>query len=193
MKLAALAGKRDFVKIITLNDCLRFNVLKWPQKVKLVFRQTPEDFTTKPRMIMKTKLTTALVAVLGALALAANAQDNNPPNAGPNAGDRPQRGPGMAQGQRPPLPAVVRALDANHDGVIDATEIDNASAALKTLDKDNDGKLTLQETMGPRPQMGAGRPDGQRRGPRGQGGENMRPMGPPPAEEDGNNPPPAEN
>jgi uncharacterized membrane protein YebE (DUF533 family) len=138
-------------------------------------------------MIMKTKMTTALVAVLGALALAANAQDNNPPNDGPNAGDRPQRGPGMAQGQRPPLPAVVRALDANHDGVIDATEIDNASTALKTLDKDSDGKLTMQEAMGPRPPMRGGRPGGQGNNP---GGENARPPGPPAGEGDGNFPPP---
>lgn len=135
---------------------------------------------------MKTKLTLALVAVLGAFALAANAQDNNQPGEG-----RQQRGPGMGQGgQRPPLPAVVRALDANHDGVIDATEIDNASAALKSLDKDGDGKLTMQEAMGPRPQMAGGRPGGQGRGPRGQGDENMPPMGPPPGEGDGGHLPP---
>lgn len=133
---------------------------------------------------MKTKMTLAIVAVLGAFALAASAQDNTPPGEG-----RQQRGPGMGQGQRPPLPAVVRALDANHDGVIDATEIENASAALKTLDKDGDGKLTMQETMGPRPQMG-GRPGGQGRGPRGQGGEKQPHQGPPPGEDDGGELPP---
>lgn len=146
---------------------------------------------------MKTKLTTALVVAIGALALAANAQDNNPPNGAPPS-DGPgqhgprtgmdQRGPGMGQGQRPPLPLIVRALDANHDGVIDATEIDNASAALKTLDKDSDGKLTMQEVMGPRPQMRGGRPDGQHMRPG--GNDNNRPDGPPPGEGDGNNPPP---
>jgi hypothetical protein len=141
---------------------------------------------------MKTKLTAALVAVLGALALAANAQENNLPNDRP-AGGPGQRGPGMGQGQRPQLPAVVRALDANHDGVIDATEIENASAALKTLDKDSDGKLTMPEAMGPRPPMGAGRPGGQGRGPRGQDDENLPPIGPPPGEGTGGNPPPAEN
>ncbi|HTL72916.1 MAG TPA: EF-hand domain-containing protein [bacterium] len=131
---------------------------------------------------MKTKITTALVAVLGALALAANAQDNN--TDGPPQGGQGQRGPGMGQ-QRPPMPAVVRALDVNHDGVVDADEIANASAALKTLDKNGDGKLTMQELMGPRPQMRGGK--GQGRGPGGPGGEdNMPPNGPPPA--DGNGP-----
>jgi len=68
------------------------------------------------------------------------------------------RGPG---GRHRPLPAIVRALDANHDGVIDADEIANASAALKTLDKNGDGKLTPDEFMGG-PPMG-----GRRGGPNG--------------------------
>ena len=57
---------------------------------------------------------------------------------------------------RPPLPAIVRALDTNGDGVIDANEIANAPAALKTLDKRGDGRLTPDEYIGPRPP----RPDG---------------------------------
>ena len=61
-----------------------------------------------------------------------------------------QRGPGMG-GQRPPAPLVIGALDANHDGVIDADEIANASAALKALDKNGDGKLTPDEFIGRRP------------------------------------------
>lgn|SRR5690242_15912859 len=137
---------------------------------------------------MKTKLTTALVVALGALALAANAQDNNPPNDGPPGGGPDQRGPGM-RGQRPPVPAIVRALDANHDGVIDADEIANASAALKTLDKDGDGKLTPKEYMGPRPPMRGGHPDGRRMGPGGD--DNNPPAGPPSGDDNGgNNPPP---
>jgi hypothetical protein len=47
-------------------------------------------------------------------------------------------------------------LDANHDGVIDETEIANASAALRTLDKNGDGKLTLDELMPPHPGPGQG-------------------------------------
>ena len=39
------------------------------------------------------------------------------------------------------LHPVLAALDANHDGEISASEIQNAVAALKTLDKNGDGKL----------------------------------------------------
>lgn len=75
---------------------------------------------------------------------------------------------------RPPLPAIVKALDANGDGVIDAGEIANAPAALKALDKNGDGQLTPDEFIGPRPSMGprpadAGGPD-----------DNNNPSGPPP-------------
>ena len=133
-----------------------------------------------------TLLTTVLA--LGASCMIAAAQDNTqdgPPGGGPG-----QRGPGM-RGHRPPPPAIVRALDANHDGVIDADEIANASAALKTLDKNGDGKLTPEEFMGPRPPMHGERPNGRRMG-RG-GFDHNRPPGPPPGGDNGMNgynPPP---
>jgi len=123
---------------------------------------------------MKNKITIALaVLALGASAFVASAQDNS--NDGPPAGGPPgggQRGPGMG-GQRPPPPLVIGALDANHDGVIDAGEIANASAALKTLDTNGDGKLTHDEFVGKRPQ---GRPPG------GNDGNNDGPKGPPPGD-----------
>jgi hypothetical protein len=50
---------------------------------------------------------------------------------------------------------LVQALDANHDGIIDANEIANAPAELKTLDKNGDGQLTRDEYMG-RPPHGGG-------------------------------------
>ena len=121
-------------------------------------------------MKMKTALT--LAAVLGALSLTAYAQDaGGPPQGGPGGGPG---GPGGPGGHRP-VPAIIAALDANHDGVIDADEIANASAALKTLDKNGDGKLTRDEFMGKPP----GRPPG---GGEGQGGgaNNDGPQGPPP-------------
>jgi uncharacterized membrane protein YebE (DUF533 family) len=62
----------------------------------------------------------------------------------PSAPPAPQAGTD-APGQRPPAPPLVAALDANHDGIIDATEIANAAAALRTLDKNNDGQLTMDE------------------------------------------------
>jgi Ca2+-binding EF-hand superfamily protein len=59
----------------------------------------------------------------------------------PPAGDVPRgRGPGGPM-QEP----IVMALDADHDGVIGANEIANAPAALLTLDKNSDGKLTPDE------------------------------------------------
>jgi len=119
---------------------------------------------------MKHQIKIALaVLALGASALVASAQDSNndkPPGDG-------QHGPGMG-GHRQPPPAIIGALDANHDGVIDADEIANASAALKKLDKNGDGKLTPDEFMGKHPH---GKPPGGN----GAGHDNNDgPQGPPP-------------
>src|SRR2546422_6527720 len=54
-----------------------------------------------------------------------------------------------------PPPLVVATLDANHDGVIDAVEIANASQALKSLDKNADGRLTREELRRSRPTRAA--------------------------------------
>jgi hypothetical protein len=116
----------------------------------------------------KTKTTLALLA-LSASALIVNAQDAGGP---PPDDQRPPRqgpggpgGPGGMNGHRPPPSPLMEALDANHDGVIDADEIANASAALKKLDKNGDGKLTQDELRPHRPHgEGQGRlpgPDGQ--------------------------------
>ena len=131
---------------------------------------------------MKTKMTTALVIAISALTLAANAQDNNQSPGGP-----PPNGDGPRMHGHPPVPAIIKALDANHDGVIDADEIANASVALKTLDKNGDGKLTPDEFMGPRPQRPGGQ--GKNAGGNGGGDDNNLPPGPPPGEGDGNTPP----
>lgn len=89
---------------------------------------------------MKTKMKTLLALLaLGATTLAVNAQNDNGPRGG---GD--QNGP---RGHRPPPLPVVQALDVNHDGVIDADEIANAPAELKTLDKNGDGVLTADEYL----------------------------------------------
>ena len=90
-------------------------------------------------------------------------------------GQRPDAQPGQGRGL-PPLP-VLQALDTNQDGEISSDEIANAVKALKSLDKDRNGKLTMEELMPARGQREGGQP--------GQGG---RPDGFRP---DGNRPPAA--
>lgn len=82
-----------------------------------------------------------------------------------------------ADAPRPPLPLIIKALDANGDGVIDASEIANAPAALKTLDKNGDGQLTPDEFMGPRPPR---RAEGQNDS--GSGDQGGPPQDPPPGQ-----------
>ena len=113
-----------------------------------------------------TKITLALVT-LGSAAGMLIAQDGQSGDGG-----RSQRSGGPGQGGHRPPPPIIAALDANHDGTIDASEIANASAALKTLDKNGDGKLTQDELRPARPQSG------QRGDQQGTGQEGARPEPP---------------
>jgi hypothetical protein len=63
---------------------------------------------------------------------------------GPPREGRQQPGPG-AQGQRPFVPPLMSALDANGDGTIDEWELENATALLRKLDRNSDGRLTPEE------------------------------------------------
>ena len=82
------------------------------------------------RTITKTSLA---LAALGLSAWVITAQDAG---SGPAQDHRPPRrmgqgGPGGPGGPRHrPPPPLIGALDANHDGVIDAAEIANAPAAF---------------------------------------------------------------
>lgn len=68
-------------------------------------------------------------------------------------------GPGGPRGM-PPFP-VMMALDADGNGEISADEINNATAALKKLDRNKNGKLDADEL---RPEFGGGPPGGGREG-----------------------------
>lgn len=109
----------------------------------------------------------ALVTVATAIA--------QPPEGRGGPQGRPRGGFG---GGRPPMP-IIDALDTNRDHVISADEINAASAALLTLDRNRDGKLTENE-YGP--------DGGGRGGPGGPGGPPQR--GRAPAGRDDGPPPP---
>jgi hypothetical protein len=87
------------------------------------------------------KIRTLIAVTLGLGAFSALAQQAP---GGPGGPGGPPRG-------HPPVPPIMAVLDTNKDGELDAAEIANASAALKTLDKNGDGKLTIDELMPPPP------------------------------------------
>lgn len=85
---------------------------------------------------------------------------------------QPPDGPPRGDGPGPGGPPLVRALDTDRDGEISAEEIAKASESLKSLDKNDDGKLTEDELRPPRPaRRGPGGPEGR--------DEFRRPGGPP--------------
>jgi hypothetical protein len=120
-----------------------------------------------------------------------------PPRGGRNAPIRPdatfsqEPRPGDPYAPQRPATAqspVMNALDANHDGVLDAQEIENAAASLKKLDRNGDGRLSSEEIRPAAP------PFGQGQGMRPGGGPNDRgrspQTGPPPPPEQGEPPAP---
>jgi len=99
---------------------------------------------------------TWIVTIACIAGLAAHAQDG--------------RGPG--RGRFPGMNAGFAALDLNTDGMLDANEINAASASLAKLDKNHDGQITSDEV---RPAMPEGRGRGGFDGGRGpEGGRGGR-------------------
>lgn len=116
---------------------------------------------------------------------------------------RRRRGPGGPFGEGGPPehhgpPPIIAALDSDADGIISASEIAGAIVALKTLDKNEDGELTMEELHQQRPGRGGpphgefdprghGRPEGDpgdpgadgRRGRRVERGKRKKRGGPP--------------
>ena len=114
---------------------------------------------------LKTALSAAFLA--GGLNLSLRAQDPLPPPPG-----RPDHAPPF---RRPPNP-LMEALDTNHDGILSAEEIANASASLKKLDKNGDGQLT-EEELRPPPPGGRGGPPSGRPSPGDSGANSVGPRG----------------
>src|SRR5690606_18748323 len=89
-------------------------------------------------------------------------EGDRPGPGGPPEGRGPMRGgPGMIGF------ALVRVLDVNHDGTLDAEEIAGATEALKKLDRDGNGEITREELM---PLPGGPRDGRSPRGDRPEGG-----------------------
>ena len=113
------------------------------------------------------------------------------PKAGPGVTNAPPSEAGHRPIRRPMLPPILVALDADKDAAISGAEMTGAPDALKELDKDGDGQLTVEELRPPRPEgMGEGRGpgrggEGRGRRPGGFGGEGDAggPPPPPPAAE----------
>lgn len=145
---------------------------------------------------MNIKKTTALVVALGALALAANAQDNNPPNDGPPGADAPR--PGMRQNGGPAGPRGFHLLPPRAEERLKLT--DDQKQQIVALEKETKAKLEkiltpeqLEQLKNMHPPMRerGGPRMGMRGGPGGFHGDSQRPpMGPPPGDDNGNNPPP---
>jgi hypothetical protein len=80
--------------------------------------------------------------------------------------------PQAPEGHRPPppVPPILAMFDTDRDGMISAVEIDEASAALAELDRNQDGQITREELRPPRPEgrddNEGGRPPGPPRGHR---------------------------
>ena len=109
-----------------------------------------------------------IVMGVGSLACAAPsfAQDNEekpdrPVREGADR-QRPQRDPGGAPRDRSRfqggISPLMRVLDRNSDGKLDAAEIEGASASLLKLDRNGDGEITRDE-IGTRQRPGQSRPD----------------------------------
>lgn len=113
---------------------------------------------------MKTKNIIIMALALGISASSVLAQNTERPKGPrPPGQGRPEGGPGHEG--RPLIPPLIAALDANKDGTISADELANASAAVKSLDKNGDGAVQMEE-LRPKPPEGAGEhKDGERKGP----------------------------
>ena len=133
--------------------------------------ETEGNINTETIKQMKQSKLIILALGLAGLAYTLTAQDNGGPPPDGSGQDRPRI-------RRMPIHPLMAALDVNKDGTLDEQEIGNAVAALKTLDKNGDGKLTPDELRPPFPpggERGPGGPGFRRPPPDGQKGEQGQP------------------
>jgi len=99
-------------------------------------------------------------------------------------------GQGGPNGHQRPAPPIIRALDVNHNGIVDTNEINNAPQELRTLETGTVDQLTVPQLLGPpRHRMGGG-PQNQGNGQGQWGGRQGGPGGGGQGGGDNGNPPP---
>jgi len=128
----------------------------------------------------------AVCAGLCASAAFGQGPGNGPGGQNQGGGQGGQGGQGGPGGDRRPPPPVIQALDTNHDGIIEADEIENAVQSLKTLLKSGSNDLSIPDLLGPPPHG---------RHPRGQGQSQGNPQNSGTSAQQGNNQdgPPGQN
>ena len=140
---------------------------------------------------MKLTITTLIAALVASMAWVATAEDEKATEKkatekkATEKREEPRRGgPGGRGSMLSRLP-LYKALDTDKDGALSVLEIENACAALLTLDMNSDGKLSKEEIApafggrgGDRQRGGGDRAGGRPRGGGGEGGRPERPKRP---------------
>ena len=134
--------------LLVLNNSLSFThqILTQEEFLDDATRRSSPPHNNKNQnqyILMKHTIISTLILTLTATTLSLLARDSNQPIPRP--------------GQGRPVPPMLAALDANQDGVIDASELANATSALTRLDTNQDGQLTADELHPGRPEDGHGR------------------------------------
>ena len=100
----------------------------------------------------------ALVLSLSLAAASVVSAQTDAPAKGPRGSHRGGPGGPGGPGRGPMIHPIVRALDADKDGEVSASELANAPAALLALDANKDGAVSRTEFHPPRPERPADAP-----------------------------------